>query len=95
MIKDKRNTCLSNNQKQKEQPMKENRKPRRNYAITSDNGFDLRIKATDTQASRKLEKISNDCPSVQFDLYEQNPNDGYWSWVKTHVSSDCFQVETI
>lgn len=74
--------------------MKENRKPRRNYAIKSDL-FDLHIKATDTQATRKLEKISNGCPSVQFDLYEQDPNDGYWSWVKTHVSSDCFQVETI
>ena len=42
-----------------------------------------------------LNRYSESKSGDQFDLYELDPNNGYWSWVQSTVSNECFKVETV
>ena len=66
---------------------------KRRYRIKSD-AVDSEFKSTEAEAFNKIEKMSNAVPDVQFDLYEIDGL-GRWAWLKSHISSDCLQAETI
>lgn len=56
------------------------------YSVTSE-VLDAQFqRETEADAIRQLEEYSKASPNVLHELHQYDPNDGYWSVIKTKVS---------